>query len=238
MRSRTDGNGQPYARNSGRATRRRVRRWCGREPSRRGSSASSPAAPDFDTGRPTTSSPIRIRVVRRRDAAQRDEAVEDLPVPRSGCFIIREHEVVGQPDGVQAGLFRRRGPPRAWCPSDCRSCQACTSRAGFPSTSRQVYLAPRTAEHRSADMVSTAAPSSWPCRSCSSASFAWSSRNGVTWIRSGKRAASARNSSPSRRVRLATERITRSSHNAAYGNVGMSLIWIPPHTTTPPLAVA
>ena len=50
--------------------------------------------------------------------------------------------------------------------------------------------------------------------------------------------ASARNSSPSWRVRLATERTTRSSQRMSYGNEGMSLMWISAQTTAPPLSTA
>ena len=39
-------------------------------------------------------------------------------------------------------------------------------------------------------------------------------------------------------MRLATERIDRSRHRSAYGNDGMSLMWMPAQTTTPPGASA
>ena len=41
-----------------------------------------------------------------------------------------------------------------------------------------------------------------------------------------------------RRVRLATERTVRSPQSRSYGNDGMSLMWIPAHTTVPPFATA
>ena len=54
--------------------------------------------------------------------------------------------------------------------------------------------------------TSTSAPRTSPARSFASASFASSSGNVSTSVRTGISAASARNSSPSRRVRFATER--------------------------------
>ena len=61
--------------------------------------------------------------------------------------------------------------------------------------------------------TSTAAPRTRPSRRRSSASFAWSSGCVSTWVRTGTRGASARNSSPSARVRLATLRRVRSPHS-------------------------
>ena len=43
---------------------------------------------------------------------------------------------------------------------------------------------------------------------------------------------------PSSRVRLATERSWRSRQSNSYGNDGMSLMWMPAQTTTPPGASA
>ena len=60
--------------------------------------------------------------------------------------------------------------------------------------------------------TSTAAPSNSPSRNCLSASFALVRGNGVVVVRTGILAAISRNSSPSCRVRLATDRRTRSSH--------------------------
>ena len=57
-------------------------------------------------------------------------------------------------------------------------------------------------------------------------------------VRTGTRGASARNSRASRRVRFATERTTRSSHRILYGKAGTSDMWMPPHTTVPPLSTA
>src|ERR1051326_7022145 len=45
----------------------------------------------------------------------------------------------------------------------------------------------------------------------------------------------SKSSTPSRRVRFATERTTRSPHSSSYGNDGMSLMWMPAQTTLPPL---
>src|SRR6266576_3598158 len=86
--------------------------------------------------------------------------------------------------------------------------------------------------------ASTAEPRSRPLRMLSSASFACSSANASTTVRTGTCGASARNSSPSRRVRLATERSTRSSQSSSYGKAGMSVMWMPAQTTLPPFASA
>ena len=50
--------------------------------------------------------------------------------------------------------------------------------------------------------------------------------------------ASASSASASARVRFATDRSVRSSQSSRYGNEGMSDMWIPAHTTVPPLSVA
>jgi propanol-preferring alcohol dehydrogenase len=63
--------------------------------------------------------------------------------------------------------------------------------------------------------TSTAAPCNRPSRSRASASFACSSGNVSVSVRTGICAASARNSSPSWRVRLATERTVRSCHRSS-----------------------
>src|SRR5215211_3123405 len=84
----------------------------------------------------------------------------------------------------------------------------------------------------------TAAPWKRPARRSSSASPARSSGYVVTVVRTGTSGASARKSAPSPRVRLATERIDRSPQRSAYGNDGMSLMWMPAHTTAPPFASA
>src|SRR5262249_42537609 len=70
----------------------------------------------------------------------------------------------------------------------------------------------------------TTAPRTSPRRSLSSAAFACSSANTSTCVCTGTRGASARKSSPSRRVRLATERSTRSPQSSSYSNDGMSLM--------------
>src|SRR6185437_1710032 len=62
--------------------------------------------------------------------------------------------------------------------------------------------------------TSTAAPSISPARSRRSASFACASGKASVVVRTGTFGARSRNSSPSRRVRLATERRTRSSEEA------------------------
>src|SRR4051812_45786813 len=82
----------------------------------------------------------------------------------------------------------------------------------------------------------TAAPSKRPWRRSSSASFARSSGYVVTDVLTGTCGAISSSSRPSCRVRLATLRTTRSPHRSSYGKDGMSLMWIPPHTTTPPFA--
>src|SRR6266511_374409 len=86
--------------------------------------------------------------------------------------------------------------------------------------------------------TSTAAPRTRPPRRSSSASFARASGYVVTSVRIPAAGASARSSSPSRRVRFATERTVRSPQRSAYGNDGMSLMWMPAQTTVPPGAVA
>src|SRR5262249_57681408 len=60
--------------------------------------------------------------------------------------------------------------------------------------------------------VNTAAPRILPSRRRVSASFASDSGNGSTSVCTGISGASARNSSPSRRVRFATDAIDRSPH--------------------------
>ena len=84
----------------------------------------------------------------------------------------------------------------------------------------------------------TAAPRIRPVRSRSSASSARSSGKTAVSVRTGSSATSARSSSPSRRVRFATDRTARSPQRSSYGNDGMSLMWIPAHTTVPPFASA
>src|SRR5919204_698053 len=64
---------------------------------------------------------------------------------------------------------------------------------------------------------STAVPASAPLRNAASASFASSSANLSTFTRTGTCGAIARNSSPSRRVRLATDRKVRSPQRSSYG---------------------
>src|SRR3954453_18865749 len=49
--------------------------------------------------------------------------------------------------------------------------------------------------------------------------------------------ASASSAWPSARVRFATERRVRSPQRIEYGKEGMSDMWMPAHTTVPPLAV-
>jgi hypothetical protein len=61
----------------------------------------------------------------------------------------------------------------------------------------------------------TAAPSIRPARRWSSASFAWVNGKASIRVRTGTRGASARNSSPSARVRFATERSRRSPQSSS-----------------------
>src|SRR5207247_914041 len=75
-----------------------------------------------------------------------------------------------------------------------------------------------------------------PLRRRSIASFARSSGSVSISTRTGTWGAIDRNSSPSARVRFATERITRSPHSSSYGKRGMSLMWMPAQTTVPPFA--
>jgi len=63
--------------------------------------------------------------------------------------------------------------------------------------------------------TSTAAPRSRPSRRRARASFACSSGKISVSVRTGTRGASARNSSPSRRVRFATEQRVRSCHSSS-----------------------
>src|SRR3990170_6407792 len=62
-------------------------------------------------------------------------------------------------------------------------------------------------------ITNTAAPWSWPRRRLSRAWLACSNRKACTSVLTGTRGARARNSSPSWRGRVATERIMRSSHS-------------------------
>ena len=78
-----------------------------------------------------------------------------------------------------------------------------------------------------------------PQRSFASASFASLERERLDRrLHRAPRGASASNSSPSSRVRFATERSTRSPQRISYGNEGMSDMWIPAQTTVPPFATA
>ena len=69
--------------------------------------------------------------------------------------------------------------------------------------------------HLSLAIVSTAVALSLPARNKSSAVLASSNGNVSVCVRTGTRGAISKNSSPSRRVRFATEVITRSSHKSA-----------------------
>src|SRR5262245_22478071 len=93
--------------------------------------------------------------------------------------------------------------------------------------------------HEDAAYNETAAePSMSALRSRARASFVSSSGNTSTCVFTGIRGARARNSTPSSRVRFATERRTRSSQRSSYGKPGMSDMWMPAQTIVPPLAVA
>src|SRR5690606_8151304 len=113
-----------------------------------------------------------------------------------------------------------------------------SSRASTKTAHACTPRMPRAGAQGKAQGTSTAAPCSAPRRRRSSASLAASSAKRVTSVRTGTLGARARNSSPSRRVRLATETIRRSPHRRLYGKLGMSLMWMPAHTTVPPLSVA
>src|SRR5690242_7479902 len=82
--------------------------------------------------------------------------------------------------------------------------------------------------------TSTAAPVTRPCFRSSRARFASARSYRCVCVLTGTVGASARNFRASSRVRLATDLTTRSSHSSRYGNDGMSLMWIPAHTTMPP----
>src|SRR6185503_1802238 len=73
-------------------------------------------------------------------------------------------------------------------------------------------------------MTITAAPSHRPARRSSSATFASASAYERAVGRRPAAGASASSSSPSRRVRFATDRTVRSSQSKRYGNDGMSLM--------------
>src|SRR5436853_5751092 len=72
-------------------------------------------------------------------------------------------------------------------------------------------------------IISTAVPFSWPERNRSSAVLACSKGNVSVSVLTGTRGAISKNSSPSRRVRFATEVIARTPQRSAYGNDGISL---------------
>src|SRR5438132_1516851 len=76
-------------------------------------------------------------------------------------------------------------------------------------------LGERASHPRGSCTTSTAAPLMRPSRRRASASFARSSGKVSTEVLTGTLGASARNSSPSRRVRLATETTRRSPHRIA-----------------------
>jgi len=61
-------------------------------------------------------------------------------------------------------------------------------------------------------------------------------RKGTMAVRTGTCGASARNSSPSRRVRLATEFHAALAHRIFVRKPGISLMWMPAQITAPPLA--
>ncbi len=85
-------------------------------------------------------------------------------------------------------------------------------------------------------ITSTTAPLVSPSRTQASASLARASAKAVILSATGTRAAAVKNSMPSLRVRLATERMLRSPQRLRYGKDGISLMWMPAHTTVPPLA--
>src|SRR5207245_2169673 len=75
--------------------------------------------------------------------------------------------------------------------------------------------------------TSTADPRTSPLRSRSRAWLASASGWTSTSVRTGTRGAMERNSSPSWRVRFATDRRWRSPQRIEYGKLGMSLVWMP-----------
>jgi uncharacterized coiled-coil protein SlyX len=78
-----------------------------------------------------------------------------------------------------------------------------------------VHASSLTIETRHLAIVSTAVPPSLPARNRSSAVLASSKGNVCVSVRTGTRGAISKNSSPSRRVRFATEVMTRSSQRSA-----------------------
>jgi formyltetrahydrofolate synthetase len=70
----------------------------------------------------------------------------------------------------------------------------------------------------------TAAPLILPARRRSSAAFVSARPNGSTCVCTGTRGAICRNSTPSARVRFATDRTLRSPQRSSYGKEGMSLM--------------
>src|SRR6266545_1189608 len=156
------------------------------------------------------------------------------------CLHLEDRELVGQlvADGLPHALAERaqrvgrlleRIPPRhAWTVPARMGGAWCQT----PKERLSAFVHTRPYGTR------TSAPRTSPRRSLSSASFPCSSGNVSTCVRTGTCGASARNSSPSRRVRFATERTTRSPQSRSYGNDGMSDMWIPAQTTVPPFATA
>src|SRR5919197_121495 len=117
------------------------------------------------------------------------------------------------------------------------------SRSSFPRPNCSIGLPGAPASG------SPSAPPSPPTRSTADprirpaarrASTAGASSNGNTSVsgRIGMAAASSRNSVASRRVKLATERSTRSRQRSSYGNSGMRSRWIALIATVPPGATA
>ena len=113
---------------------------------------------------------------------------------------------------------------RARCSRAVRSCARRTTAADIgprPDTRNRSTLQPVTSGSDAwcgppeRQGIRTAAPLRAPDRNLSSATFASPSANVSTCVLIGTRAASSKNSSPSRRVRFATERTARSPHSSS-----------------------
>ena len=126
-------------------------------------------------------------------------------LPRPARHAARRDPGLPLRDGrVEIGLARRRGGAGGL--PGCRAAPAYRHRGPAASPSRRLSAAQGT---------STAEPRKLPSRRRLSASFACSRAKGSTCVRTGTVGASARNSSASARVRLATERSTRSPQSSS-----------------------
>ena len=96
----------------------------------------------------------------------------------------------------------------------------------------------KTRNRRDSSRTITVEPVSRPCLRSSIASFTRSSGYAFTFIVIGFSDTSSKNSRPSCTVRFATDSTRFSFHSVAYGKEGISLMWMPAHTTMPPFFTA